>query len=150
MELVPRRRRRSWHEMEPFRNEMDRLWNQLLSEAPGGEFPAEGWLPPLDISETKESLNVEAELPGLEVKDIDINLTGDILTIKGEKKQEKKKDGKYYHCSECHIGSFQRSLRLPVNIQADKIDASFDKGILKITLPKTEEAKEKEIKINIH
>lgn len=146
MELVPRRHRRSWNEIEPFRNEMDRLWNQLLSEVPGEE----GWLPPLDISETKEALIVEAELPGLEVKDIDIKLTGDILSIKGERKKEKKEDGKYFHFSECHIGSFQRSLRLPVNVQTDNIDASFDKGILTVKLPKTEEAKEKEIKINVH
>ena len=150
MELVPWRHRRSSHEMEPFRREMDRLWSQLLGETPGGELPGEGWLPPLDISETEHNLILEAELPGLDVKDIDINLTGDILTIKGEKKQERKEDGKHFHCSECHIGSFQRSLRLHVNVQADKIDASFDKGILKVILPKTEEAKEKEIKIKIH
>jgi HSP20 family protein len=150
MELTPWRHRRTLREMEPFRREMDRLWDQLLGEPLEGEALGVGWYPPLDISETKECLTVEAELPGMEVKDIDIKLTGDILTIKGEKKVERKKEGKHYHCCECHIGNFQRSMRLPVGVKTDKIDASFDKGILTVKLPKMEEALEKEIKINVH
>ncbi len=104
----------------------------------------------MDVSETKDSLIIEAELPGLEAKEIDVNLAGDHLTIKGEKKEERKENGKHYHCKECHIGSFQRSFRLPVSAKSDKVDANFEKGLLKVTLPKAEEAKEKAIKIKVH
>lgn len=147
MELMPWK---PFRELEPFQREMDRLWNHVFGEALPVRMLEEGWLPRLDVSETKDNLIIAAELPGLGAKDIDVNLAGDILTIKGEKKEERKEDGKHYHCTECHVGSFQRSFRLPVNVQSDKVDASFDKGILTITLPKTEEAKEKQIKIKIH
>ncbi|MCK4622200.1 MAG: Hsp20/alpha crystallin family protein [Desulfuromonadales bacterium] len=150
MELMPWKPFRELRELEPFQREMDRLWNRFFGEAlPARRFKEE-WLPRLDLSETKDNLIIEAELPGLEAKDIDVNLAGDLLTIRGEKKEERKEEGKHYHCTERHVGSFQRSFRLPVSVQSDKVDASFDKGILKIMLPKTEEAKEKEIKIKVH
>jgi HSP20 family protein len=80
-----------------------------------------------------------------------VTFSGDILTIKGEKKQEKKEDKKkeHYHYSETYYGSFQRSFRLPASVKSEDIDAHFDRGVLKITIPKTEEAKDKEIKINV-
>ena len=128
---------------------MERLWNQFT----GGYQPASPlvgeWLPSIELSETKDSLIIKAELPGLEGKDVDVTLSGDILTIKGEKKQEKKEEKEHSHYSESFYGSFQRSFRLPVDVKADNIDASFDKGVLKLTLPKTEEAKKKEIKIKV-
>lgn len=147
MELTPWKPLR---EMEPFKKEMDRLWSQFFGEGVLGERSEKGWLPPLNVMENKDSLIIEAELPGLDANDIDVNLSGDILTIKGEKKEEKTEDGKHYHCTECHVGFFQRSFRLPVSVHSDKVDAGFDKGVLKITLPKTEEAKEKQIKIKVH
>lgn len=147
MEIMPWKPLR---EMEPFQKEMDRFINRYLGEALPARMGAEGWLPRLDIAETKESLVIEAELPGMETKDIEVNLTGDLLTIKGEKKSERKEDGKHYHCTERHTGSFQRAFRLPTSVQGNKVDASFDKGVLTVTLPKTEEAREKEIKIKVH
>lgn len=147
MEIMPWK---PFREMEPFHREMDRFFNRFFSEFLPSRFEEEGWLPRLDMSETKDSLVIEAELPGMDSKDIEVNLTGDVLTIKGEKKSERKEDGKHYHCTERHSGSFQRAFRLPVSVQGDKVDAGFEKGILTITLPKTEDAKEKEIKINVH
>lgn len=147
MELTPWK---PFRELEPVQREMDQLWNRFFGEALTPRLLGKEWLPRLNMSETKDSLVIEAELPGMEVKDIDVSLVGDVLTLQGEKKEEKKEDGKYYHCSECHIGSFRRSFRLPVSVKSDKVDAHFDKGILKITLPKSEEAKEREVKIKVH
>ncbi|SHJ94382.1 HSP20 family protein [Malonomonas rubra DSM 5091] len=147
MEIMPWK---PFREMEPFHREMESLINRVLGEALPARFGEEGWLPRMDIAETKDSLVIEAELPGMDSKDIEVNLSGDMLTIKGEKKTEREENGKHYHCIERHSGSFKRAFRVPANVQSNKVDASFDKGILTITLPKTEEAKEKEIKIKVH
>jgi HSP20 family protein len=101
------------------------------------------------ISETDDKLLVKAELPGLEADDVNVSLSGDLLTIKGEKKKEKEEQDEHHHYIERYAGSFQRSFRLPVNIQADKVIAEFDKGVLKVTLPKVEGAKKKDIKIKV-
>jgi len=146
MELVPWR---PFGELGSFRNEMDRLWNRFLGETPLARTITEEWFPSVDVTETKDKLLITAELPGLEVKDVNVTVSGDILTIKGEKtKEEEEKDEHYYHC-ERYRGSFQRSFRLPVNVQADKVDATFDKGVLKVTFPKAEEAKKKNIKVKV-
>jgi len=89
---------------------------------------------------------VKVELPGLDSKDVNVSMSGDILTIKGEKKKEEEEKDEHHHYVERYSGAFQRSFRLPVNIQGDKVAATFDKGVLKISLPKVEEAKKKEIK----
>lgn len=107
------------------------------------------WTPSLDVSETKNNIVVKAEAPGVDPKDIDISLTGDVLTIKGEKRQEKEEKEQNYHRVERSYGVFARSVRLPQEVQSDKIEANYKKGILKITLPKSEEAKKKEIKIKV-
>jgi HSP20 family protein len=107
----------------------------------------------LNCQKPKTASSSKLNSPGLEEKDIDVSLSGDILTIKGEKKQEKKEEKKeekdHYHYAETFYGSFQRSFRLPAGVKADNIDAHFDKGVLKIALPKTEEAKKKETKIKV-
>ena len=147
MELTP------WtpfKDIGPFKKEMDRLWSQFFGEASSNEISGGVWLPAMDISEDDDSLIVEAELPGMDAEDIDVNLSGDLLTIKGKHKKERKKEGKNYHLTECHVGSFQRSFRLPASVQSDKIDAKFEKGILRITMQKTEEAKEKQIRVKVH
>lgn len=99
------------------------------------------WLPAFDISESDEGIIVEAELPGMNVKDIDITLTDGLLTIKGERKMEREDQGESYRRIERRFGSFSRSLDLGVEVKADTIDASYRDGILTVTLPKTEESK---------
>jgi HSP20 family protein len=146
MELMP------WRpsgELASLRKEMDSLWNRFFSAADFPRFASEEWQPSVDISETKDTLLVKAELPGLDAKDVSVTISGDMLTIKGEKKQEKEKKDEHYYCSERYSGTFQRTIRLPVNIKSDKIDATFEKGILLIALPKTEDAQKKEIKIKV-
>ena len=137
-------------EFERMRRDMDRLWDSFLEGAPGRRGEERGeWLPSLDVSETKNELVVKAEVPGMDAKDIDISLSDGTLTIKGEKKQEKEEKEADYQLVERSYGSFIRSIRLPKEVQADKINASYKDGILKIALPKSEEAKKKEIKIKV-
>ncbi len=105
------------------------------------------WVPPFDVSETEKEVIVKAEVPGMDKKDIHINLSEGLLTIKGEKKQEKKDDSENYHCVERRYGTFTRTMRLPFEVEADKVDATYNDGVLKLTLPKSEPAKAKEIEI---
>ena len=100
--------------------------------------------PAFDISETANEIHVKAELPGMDAKEIDITVTGDLLTIKGEKKEEK---GQNFHRRERRYGSFSRSFRLPVEVKADSIDAGYKDGVLTVTLPKAEAEKARRIEV---
>lgn len=133
-------------EFERVRREMDRLWDSFLEGGLRKRGEEGEWLPSLDVAETKNELVVKAEVPGMDPKDIDISLSDGVLTIKGEKRQEKEAD---YHVVERSYGSFMRSVQLPKEVQSDKISASYKNGILRITLPKSEEAKKKEVKIKV-
>jgi HSP20 family protein len=145
MELTPWR---PFGELSSIRREMDRLWNRVFGETPLARTFPEEWSPRVDLSETKDSFIVNAELPGLDAKDVDVSISGNVITIRGEKKKEEEEKDDHHHV-ERYYGSFQRSFQLPANVITDKIDASFDKGVLKVVLPKTEEAKKKEIQIKV-
>ncbi len=106
--------------------------------APGA---ARAWNPRLDMIETEKELLVTAELPGLEEKDVDVSLSGDLLLIRGDKRAEKEEKGKTFHRLERSWGSFQRALVLPCDVDRNAIKATFAKGLLTVTLPKTESAK---------
>ncbi len=108
-----------------------------------------GAAPAVDIVEKEKEYEITAELPGMDEKNIDVNLSNGMLTIKGEKSQEKEEKKKDYYLSERHYGSFQRSFRVPEGVDPDKVDANFKKGVLTVTLPKTPEAQKKEKKIAI-
>ena len=120
------------------RPEMDRLFDRL------GE-----WTPSMDISETKDSLVAKIEVPGLEQEDIQISLQENQLTIKGERKKETGEKEERYHRMERMYGSFIRSIRLPVAVDASKVTASFKNGLLTVTLPKTPTAKGTTIPIKV-
>lgn len=105
--------------------------------------------PRVDVSETAEAFEIEAELPGVDEKDINVALSDGVLTIKGEKKVEREEKKKDYYLSERSYGTVQRSFELPDAVEVDKIFAEFKKGVLTITLPKSKEAKSKERKIAI-
>jgi HSP20 family protein len=137
---------RPLRELGNLRREMEDLWGDLVGER---EFlPMKGeWMPALDVSETKDSLIIKAEVPGMEPKDIDISLSGDLLTIKGEKRQKTEEKKESFHRIETRYGAFSRTIRVPVSVNSDKIEASYDKGVLKIVLPKKEEIKAKQIEI---
>lgn len=110
-----------------------------------------GWMPAVEVVEKNGALVVTAELPGLEAKDVDINLEDDVLTITGEKHEEKKEgeEGAEYYLWERRYGSFRRSFTLPTAVDADKITANFAKGVLTVTLPKSEKVKAKGKKITV-
>ncbi len=136
-----------FRELGALRREMDRIWDTLFARGLELEPVPGEWGLSLDLSETKDSIIVKAEIPGMEAKDIDISLSGDTLTIKGEKKQEKEEKGESFHRVEAYYGAFSRSIRLPAPVKPEDIKASYKKGVLKITLPKKEEAKPKQITI---
>ena len=136
-------------ELTTLRREMDRLFERFLGELPGPDLSGMGWAPRLDLTETKDSLIVKAELPGLEAKDLDISVSGNTLNIKGEKKQVREEKDEHHHLIERSYGAFSRTVELPAPVAPDKIKAAFKDGVLTITLPKTEEAKRKAIPIKV-
>jgi HSP20 family protein len=105
--------------------------------------------PTVDLYEEKDEIVVKAELPGIDKNNIEVNLTDHMLTIKGEKKKEEEVKEKNYYRSERSYGSFLRTLELPKDVHADKVKAFFKNGILEVRMPKTEEAKAKEIKVKV-
>jgi HSP20 family protein len=138
-----------FRDFERMRRDMDRLWDSFFERGTLRGEDGREWLPSLDVAETKNEIVVKAEVPGMEPKDIDVSLSDGLLTIKGEKKQEREEKEENYHLVERNYGSFTRSIRLPNEVQSDKINASYKNGVLKIVLPKSEEAKKKEIKIKV-
>ena len=143
-ELMPFRRYRT-----PVARPRRDLFNWFLEDFdfPGLRTANGEWLPAFDVSETEDEVIVKAELPGMDVKDIDITLTDGLLTIKGERKMEKEDKKENYHRIERQFGSFSRSLKLGTNVKADSIDAGYKDGILTVTLPKAEENKPKKIEV---
>ena len=130
-------------------SEMNRLFDSFFGRPTHvGNGMESVWAPTVDMRETKDDLVVTADLPGLNEKDVHLSITGDLLTLKGERQwnQEAKQDNHYR--SERWFGKFERTLQLPVPVQADKVKASYRDGVLTVSLPKTEEIRPKEIKIN--
>jgi len=105
--------------------------------------------PAIEVYEEKDDVVVKAEIPGMKKENLEINISGTLLTIKGEKKQEEEVKKKGYYYSERSYGSFMRTIDLPKEVQTDKAYANFKDGVLEVRLPKTEEAKRKEVKIKV-
>ena len=135
---------------EDVENRMRKMFENALTPF-DGDFVAQpiGFLPATDIVETDDLLVLTAELPGLEKKDIEITVDEGVLTLRGEKLEEKKEEDKKFHLYERTYGTFQRAFALPRGVDPAKITAEFDKGILKVLLPKTAEAKAKGRKVEI-
>jgi HSP20 family protein len=146
---------------QSFRNEMDRLFDRfgsgfglpslrrMFETEPAWRSSFSLSMPAIDMSEDEKAYEISAELPGMEPKDIDVSMAGDMLVLKGEKRQEKEEKDRNYHFSERAYGSFQRSFELPASVDRDKISADFSKGVLTITLPKTANAQQPTKKIEV-
>jgi len=144
---------------QSFRSEMDRLFDRFGFPSLRRVFDIEpAWrsassfsfsVPAIDMSEDERVYKISAELPGIDAKDIDLSVSGDMLVLKGEKRQEREEKDKNYHFSERAYGSFQRSFQLPSSVDRDKVAADFSKGVLTITLPKTAAAQKPQKKIEI-
>lgn len=130
--------------------EMNRLFDDFLSAPPESRDLIEGaWSPKVDISETEHEVVVTAELPGIKKEDVKVNVQNNVLTLSGEKKQEKETKEKNFHRIERSYGSFHRSFTLPMEVDTEKIGATYKEGLLKVTLPKAEVSKPKQIDINV-
>lgn len=135
-------------QMETLHKEMDRLFDEVSSVPARPAFYPQGWgrnlvVPDIDEIEDDKAFHVSIELPGMDEKDVDITLSGRLLTIRGEKKEVEKEEGKDFYRRERNYGAFRRTLELPGEVDETKIEASFKKGVLTIELPKTAEAQEK-------
>jgi HSP20 family protein len=136
--------------------EMERRMDEAARYPLMSRWPVSWWrtpteemamLPPIEVIDKKDKLMVRAEVPGVKAEDIDISVNDNTLTIKGERKSESEvKEDDYYRC-EMSYGRFSRSVALPTKVQADKVDASYDDGILEITLSKAHEARPKKVAV---
>jgi HSP20 family protein len=132
---------------DPFREltTLQDQFNRLVDQMWGTR--QESWLPAVDVFDTKDAVVLKAELAGMNPDDIQIEVEDNVLTIKGERKFEEKVDDERYYRIERRFGSFQRSLALPQGVKADEITATYEDGILTVTVPKAEEEKPKRIEV---
>jgi HSP20 family protein len=131
-------------------NDVDQLFGNVFRASGLTESQPTGMIGlPLEVSETGAELKVVAELPGVEEKDVSVELIGDVLTIKGEKKTEEERKDENYHVTERRYGTFSRSLRLPYTVEADKVQAAFKNGVLTITMPKPAELRQQPKRIEV-
>ena len=136
-----------WTDMLSLRDAM----NQLMEESyvrPGAA-RGEGFVPALDLSETKDAYLVEAAVPGLKPEDLEITLENNVLTIKGETRQENQDKQRNYHRIERRFGAFQRVITLPNTVKPDAISATMEHGVLKLEIPKAEELKPRKINVSV-
>lgn len=132
-------------EMMSLREAMDHLFNDAFTRPLNIR---DGWsVPAIDMYQTDDEIVVKASIPGFKAEDVQINVTGDVLTIKGDLKQQDEKKDRSWHIREQRWGSFERGLALPTNVVADKAKAEFENGILTVTLPKAEDVKPKTITV---
>ncbi len=133
-------------ELMTLRNSMDRLWSRMTAE---NEPALANWAPTSDVVETKDEIVIKAELPGLDEKDVNVEIENGVLTIKGERHAEQETNEKDYRRMERSYGSFLRTFALPTNIEAEKISATFTNGLLEVHMPKKEGAKPRTIKVEV-
>ena len=149
MVWLPRRRTDEPHGWLSLRNEMGHLFHDFFSGWEPTLVRGQEWLPAVDVSESDTAIVVRAEIPGVKAEDIELNVTDHILTIKGEKKEEKEETERSYRRLERRYGSFERTLQLPPSVDLDHADGEFADGVLTITLPKKEEAKPRSINLKV-
>jgi HSP20 family protein len=137
--------------MMSLRDDMNRLIEQTFN---GGSLldwqPSANWGLPLDVSENDDAFIVTASVPGMNPDDLDITISDNVLTIKGEYKADETIKDEQYHIRERRYGSFGRSITLPVTVNADDVSANYEDGILTLTVPKAEEVKPRRIAVKVH
>jgi HSP20 family protein len=130
-------------------NEMNRVLDTYLGRQARPGVMDRVWAPPIDIYETKDDLVVTVELPGVRDKDVNLSITGEVLSLRGQRQPDHHVQEENYHRIERWSGNFERHVQLPIPVQADKVRATFRDGVLEIRLPKVEEIKPREIKIDV-
>jgi len=150
MAMLPTKR-----EADRVRRDIDRFFDRFVGEWPrfikepfeALGFAEGGWMPEVDVSETDKELIVRAELPGIEPNNVDVTIMGHTLTVSGKKERVDERKDERFHFVERSWGEFRRTIDLPAEVDTDRVQATYDKGVLKITMPKTEAAKTKKIPI---
>ena len=155
MAIIPWRPKEMWwdpfRDLEAIQNEMNRMFDSSLvrwGDRDTGLLEG-AWSPAIDIYDSKDNVMVKADIPGMKKDEIDVSVHGDTLILKGEKKQEKETKEKDFVRTERFCGSFNRAIRLPSEVDAAKVNASYKNGVLELVLPKKEESKPKQLKIDI-
>ena len=140
---------------EPFRefstlqDRMNRLFRETQGNSQEESLTSSSFAPAVDVYEDEHNVTLKIEVPGIEEKDIDVRIENNTLTVHGERKIEKEEKEENYRRVERQYGSFTRTFNLPPTVDAEKVQADYDKGVLKVTLPKKAEAKPKQIKVNV-
>jgi HSP20 family protein len=138
-----------WGNVSDIQGEVNRLFDSFLGRSAASGAAGRAWAPAVDLHETKDDLVLTMEVPGVRDKDVTVSITGDLLTIKGERRFEHDvKEQQFLHVERTY-GKFERLVQLPIPVQTDKVKASYRDGVLEVRLPKTEEIKPKEIKVDI-
>ena len=141
---------RPFRDIVSIQDEMNRLFDDFFGRPlTRPEWTEAAWCPCVDVSENKDNVIINTEIPGMSKDDVKVSVQDNILTLSGEKRQEKEEKDANYHRMERSYGSFSRSFTLPTSVQPNKVKATYKDGILRITLPKTEEVKPKEIPISV-
>jgi len=138
-----------FRELTTLQDRMNRLFNDQFSGMTRDEALTGSFVPPVDVYEDENAIQVRMEVPGIEEKDIDIQLENQVLTVRGERKFEKEEKEENFHRIERRYGSFTRSFTLPATVNPEDVSADYEKGVLKIRLAKRAEAKPKQIKVNL-
>lgn len=140
-----------FRELEDVSNRLNRIFGQspARTEADNEMLSLADWMPSVDISETETNYLIKGEIPGVKKENVKITIQDGMLTIQGERKQEKEEKGKKFHRVECCYGSFMRSFRVPDDADENKVKAEFKDGMINITLPKSEKAKAKAINVAV-
>lgn len=150
LDLIPWRRKT---DIEEFKNVMDNMFEKFIKGFDSGVpdiFRRDKMIwPSIDVIEDKKNIIVKAEIPGMDRENFEVSIRDNLLTIKGEKTQDKEEKDKNYHLVERAYGSFSRTIPLSCPVKEDKIDASYKRGVLKIVLPKEKESKESKIKVKV-
>lgn len=140
---------------DPFRgvsdiqNEVNRLFDSVAGRPATTGSGERMWLPAVDVRETKDDVVLSFDIPGMREKDIQLSITGDLLTVRGERRFERDETDQSYHRVERVYGKFERSVQLAMPVQTDKVTASYRDGVLEVKLPKADELKPREIKIDL-
>ena len=136
-----------WAPLRDIEGQFNRLLGELARDY---DLFDTGWAPAIDLKEDEHVYTLEADLPGMKKEEIDIRVVDNVITLKGDRKHETETKEQGYHRVERRYGSFERTFELPGGFDANKIDAHFDNGVLKVTLPKREESKPKQIEVKVN
>jgi len=138
-----------WEDLERMEEEMEDMVRTFSRHVPWSRLRerGNGWLPAVDMMERKDEIVVRADLPGLQEKDIEVSVQDGMLTLRGERKEEREEKDEDYYCCERVAGKFFRTLALPAGVDAEHVKATFKNGVLEVHIPRTKEAKAKRIEI---